>query len=219
LVADNRLENVMMTAKRDYNPFERINDRWPTAGDRVFVCGRDAWPANSASERAYRLGKGYKLAGDTLVANVMGEPRDHDNLIYPILFCYRHYIEISLKELIQKHGPWVGVALDNVDHKLSRLWELFLKIAIAYGNDPSDNAAVAVGSCVGEFAEIDPTSVAFRYARNKRTGELLQLSFGSIDLVNVLDVMNGIANFFECAELEFDHRRDAACELWEAVEE
>lgn len=27
----------MMTEERDYSSFDRINDRWPTVGDRLFV--------------------------------------------------------------------------------------------------------------------------------------------------------------------------------------
>jgi hypothetical protein len=198
-----------MAEKRDYSPFDRVNERWPTKGDRIFSPGGDARPANSIGERNYRLGKGYKLAGDVLVQNFLGEPRDHDNLIYPILYCYRHYIEVTLKEVVEDHGQWVGITLSKKDHNLPELWKLFLQIAVAYHNDPSDDAAVAVSGCINEFAQVDPGSFAFRYARDKKRGGLIPLGFGTIDLVNVLDVMNGIQNFFECADLDFTHKRDA----------
>lgn len=146
-----------------------------------------------------------------LVANFLGEPRDHDNLIYPILYCYRHYIEIALKEIVKDHGQWVGITLSEKDHNLLALWKVFLRIGAAYHNDPSDEAAVAVSDCINEFAQVDPGSFAFRYARDKRSDALIPLRFGTIDLVNVLDVMNGIQNFFECADLDFDHKRDIAC--------
>ena len=201
-----------MPEKRNYSPFDRSNERWPTLGDRIFAPGRDAWPANSIGERVYRLGEGYKLAGDALVQNFLGEANDHDNLIYPILFCYRHYIEIALKEIIEEHGPWVNITLSKKDHKLPELWRLFEQIAIAYDNNPSDDAAQAVSGCIDEFSECDPTSTAFRYATDRQTGALIPLEFGTIDLVNLHDVMNGIANFFECAALDFAHKRDMAME-------
>jgi hypothetical protein len=199
-----------MAEAHDYSPYDHINERWPTNGDRIFSPGRHATPADDVGERAYRLGKGYKLAGDVLVGNFLGEPRDHDNLIYPILYCYRHYIEVALKEIVEKHGQWIGITLSKIDHNLPELWKIFLQIAVAYHNDPSDETVVVVSGCINEFAQVDPGSFAFRYARDKRSGALIPLGFGTIDLVNVLDVMNGIQNFFECADLDFTHKREAA---------
>jgi hypothetical protein len=148
-----------------------------------------------------------------LVQNFLGEARDHDNLMYPILYCYRHYIEIALKEIIEKHGPWVDVSLpEKKDHELPKLWKLFQQFAITYGNDPSYEAAQAVSACIDEFANYDPNGFAFRYATDSRRGALIPLEFGTIDLINLHDVMNGIANFFECAELDFSQQRDAAME-------
>jgi len=199
-----------MAEKRDYSPFDRINGRWPAKGDRIFSPGRDAIPANSVGERVYRLGRGYKLAGDILVGNFLGEPCDHDDLIYPILYCYRHYIEVTLKEIVENYGQSVGITLSKRNHNLPGLWKLFPQIAAAYHNDPSDTAAVAVSDCIHELAQVDSGSFAFRYAQDKRSDALIPLEFGAIDLVNVLDVMNGIQNFFECAGLDFNHKRDMA---------
>jgi hypothetical protein len=176
--------------------------------------GRDAWPAISLGEREYRLAKGYKLAGDTLVYNFLGDHRDYDNLIYPILFCYRHYIELTLKEIVRKYGPWVEALLPaKGNHRLWELWELFLKVTTAFGSDPPSEAAVAVASCIAELEKVDPNNaVAFRYARYNGTNKLIPLEFGTIDLDNLHDVMDGIANFLECAELEFSSQIDARME-------
>ena len=119
-----------MAEQRDYSAFDRFNERWPKKGDRIFSPGRDGWIANSVGERVYRLGKGYKLAGDALVENSLGDANDHDNLIYPILYCYRHYIEIALNEIIEKHGPWLGPSLKEKNHGLRDLWKLFQQTAL-----------------------------------------------------------------------------------------
>ena len=201
-----------MAEKHDYSPFDRFNERWPTKGDRIFSPGRHAWPANSIGERSYRLGIGYKLAGDTLVQNFLGQRNDHDNLIYPILFCYRHYIEITLKGIVAEHGPWVTVTPPKKDHNLADLWKLFLQVAAKYYNDPESEAAQAVSSCIDELSQFDRNSVAFRYATEGKSGALIPLEFGSIDLISLRDVMNGISNFLECAELDFNQKRDLAME-------
>jgi hypothetical protein len=60
-----------------------------------------------------------------------------------------------------------------------------------------------------EMARFDPYSFAFRYSKDKQRGELIRLEFPTIDIANVCEVMNGIANFLECAELDFDSKRDS----------
>lgn len=205
-----------MTTILNFIPPDCSDEPWPMRGDTIFSPGRDATPADHDGERIYRLGKGYKLAADVLVQNFPGEPCDYDNLIYPILYCYRHYIELTLKEIIEEHGRWISVKLGNKDHKLPELWALFLQIAIFYHNDPTDEAALAVSSCIHEFAQVDPGSFSFRYARHKKTNTLIALDFGSIDLLNLHSVMSGIANFFECADLDFTHKRGEALELDDA---
>ena len=86
---------------------------------------------------------------------------------------------------------------------------MFLKIAIAFGNDDSAAEAVAVGNCIDEFVKIDANSTTFRYARDLK-GRIPALPRDGLDLVRLHDVMNGIENFFECADLDFTHKAGLA---------
>ncbi len=71
---------------------------------------------------------------------------------YPILFCYRHGLEISLKTLVPGAPR---------DHPLMTLWAA-LQSRIA-GKYPADQLAW-LGDRIGEFEQVDPRSTAFRYA-------------------------------------------------------
>jgi hypothetical protein len=66
--------------------------------------------------------------------------------------------------------------------------------------DAGDAATVAVGGCIDEFATVDTSSTAFRYACNLNGGTPTLPSDG-LDLVRLHDVMNGIENFTHNAEL------------------
>lgn len=189
--------------------FERFTKRWPEAGDRLLSPGRDTFLAEGAYERSFRLLRGYKRAGDVLVQVALTERYDRDNLIFPALFNYRHYIELALKAIVEEHGTFAGVALGTKNHKLPKLWELFLAITQAFGNNCSDSAAVAVGECITEIDGVDASSTAFRYARNWN-GSTPVLPGNGLDLVRLHDVMNGIENFFECADLDFTCKRENA---------
>jgi hypothetical protein len=55
------------------------------AGDRLLSPGRDAFLAEGAAERSYRLLAGYKQAGDILIQHTLAERYDCDNLFLPAL--------------------------------------------------------------------------------------------------------------------------------------
>jgi hypothetical protein len=146
-----------------YNVFERANERWPKAGDRLLWPGRDTFLAEEADERNYRLLRGYKRAGDILIQNALADRADCQNLVFPALFNYRHYIELALKAIIDDHGEVAGVSLGQRNHKLPELWQLFRTVSAAFGCDCSTEAAIAVGECINEFAAIDAVSVRRRH--------------------------------------------------------
>jgi hypothetical protein len=145
-----------------YDVFSPFTERLPEAGDRLFGPGRDSFFAKEINERKYRLLEGYKRAGDILIENAFADPYDRDNLIFPAIFNFRHYIELALKAIIEEHGPFAGVSIEQKNHKLLELWQLFLGIAAAFGYDCSEATVVAVGRCVDEFATVDAGSTAFR---------------------------------------------------------
>ena len=78
-----------------YDVFSRFTERLPAAGDRLFVRGRDLFLAKEVDERNYRLLQGYKRAGDILIQRALADPYDRDNLVFPAIFNYRHYIELA----------------------------------------------------------------------------------------------------------------------------
>ena len=45
---------------------------------------------------------GYKTAADTLVNQVAADRYTSDTLVYPIVFCYRQYLELLLKALLEE---------------------------------------------------------------------------------------------------------------------
>lgn len=118
--------------------------RWPTAGDRLFApstrrLGDALVGSYSLSSQLY----GYKLAADLLVEHATVERPDRDLLVYPAIFCYRHYLELSLKMIIQEYGPSVGIEPNWKDHGLEKLWPAVRKVLDDYNvsNDTDDIVA------------------------------------------------------------------------------
>jgi hypothetical protein len=78
--------------------------KWPKAGDTPFSASehpqRNAYINRFGHGRLLHMMTGYKLAADILVEKAQtSQHSDRDVLVYPILFNYRHFIELSLKYL------------------------------------------------------------------------------------------------------------------------
>ena len=132
-----------------YDVFSRLTDRWPRADDLLFTPGRGSHLPKDATERNYRLLRGYKKrAGDLLVQAALTDQYDRRSLVFPAIFSYRHYVELALKALVEDHGSYAAVPLGPKNHKLADLWQLFVKIATAFGYDCSDATISGVGKCV-----------------------------------------------------------------------
>ncbi len=48
----------------------------------------------------YQYIAGFRLAAEILVESVTTNHREQDSLIFPIMYNYRHYLELSLKRMI-----------------------------------------------------------------------------------------------------------------------
>ena len=90
---------------------------WPRRGDKLFTSeGSDWW--NKAclthfSDGWWIYATGYKLGADLLVQYVTETHKNQDRLIYPIVFLYRQYLELRLKELIKNGSTIIEESSDR----------------------------------------------------------------------------------------------------------
>jgi hypothetical protein len=119
----------------------------------------------------------YKEAGDRLVGYVLKNTIDLDVLVYPIVFLYRQYIELRLKEIIKEGRALIEDGHGySKNHKIWDLWCTAKKICIkAFENEDYPPKFDYVEHVIKEFYQIDPESFAFRYppqgmARKHSTG-------------------------------------------------
>lgn len=123
----------------------------------------------------------YRDAADHLVERI--ERCELDSLVYPIMFLYRHYLELQLKSLLRNfyllhslqcsyplketlqhlclfHG--IQCRCPQKKHNLVELWDRVRPlIEEMYLQDTEDNKHIEAR--IKEFNQIDPKSLAFRY--------------------------------------------------------
>lgn len=197
--------------------FYELQTPWPQDGDNLFIEGED-WYLNSClhflSDDLGLFITGYKEAADRLVKSIMEDRNDQDSLVYPILFLYRHYLELSLKRLIREGNrlldnpsPWgdIGFPTDARSHNLLSLWDECKKILEQMGAKHADlkipdQDLKAVSNLLAQFSQQDSISYAARYPTDKKNSP----SFPNLDVINVrnlAEVMEKIAAFFDAENI------------------
>lgn len=183
--------------------------KWPKKGDRLLRAEDDWHRAVTFSEheisRQVHIWDGYMQAGALLVEECQSNERAlRHGLVYPILFCYRHGLELAIKWIIDQYGRYADLPKeDYTHHNLWLLWKACKKIILEVGSDGGMDSIVAVEQVVKDFHDLDKGSFSFRYSTDKE-GALIRLPNVSFNLTNIKDVMEGVNNLFIGADSQLD---------------
>jgi hypothetical protein len=99
------------------------NYKWPAKGDRLLRAENNWRKAITFDEheiaRHAHIWGGYIRAGAALIDQCEGtdNPLDRHELVYPILFCYRHGLELAMKWIIGRYGRFAGISRDEPQHQ------------------------------------------------------------------------------------------------------
>jgi hypothetical protein len=181
----------------DYGAFGKFT--WPEVGDQVVIKPSAENAAGfivpDKHSRLVHLERGYYEAADLLVGRaIAGDRLDKSTLVYPILFLYRHALELSLKYILETYGRYAGESPNRTSHDPTTLWEAVRNI-LKWANTNRTDADQVVEDFIKQFSRVDPGSMSFRYSVDKG-GSLMAIKFDEIDLENLQSVMASIRNYF-----------------------
>ncbi|MEW5682528.1 MAG: hypothetical protein AB1780_09090 [Pseudomonadota bacterium] len=141
---------------------------------------------------------GYKEAGDSLVNSVADRSGTADSLIFPIVFLYRHYIELRLKSLLHDGNRLLDLEhKQKSEHQLSKLWPKVRDILVELWPDGSKDGLVAFDSLINQFEKVDPRSTTFRYPKDFDGNNSLQMDSPRVNLRNLKEVVGAMAIILE----------------------
>ena len=185
--------------------------RWPRKGDRLLQTCQESKEgarfSNDSTSRNSHIWDGNMTAGAILIGACEEDSYQGLTLIYPILFNYRHAIELAMKWIIEKYGRLSTARVgDFKHHDLWTLWHLCKRIIVELGSE--DEAIPAVEQIIKDFHDLDSSGQAFRYADSKARTPLLLPDY-PIDLTQTRDVMQGLAHFFEGVDAQLDDAKQA----------
>ncbi len=139
----------------------------------------DDWETNASVSGAtdYAYAEGYRLAGRIVADHVIQNRWDADFLVYPIVFLYRHNVELQLKRLIPMGAFLVNHVISEADqkvlqssHRLNQLWALLepiLRKATKEAFKMTSADIDGIGWYVRQLHDIDEGSFSFRYMVTK----------------------------------------------------
>ena len=181
---------------------------------------------------------GYKEAADQLVAG-MGTGQSTDAyLAYPVMFLYRHYLELRLKEIVIGLKELGALSVDfgrfnlrpqlpdpeERGHRLAYFWNDML--SYWFGAIEEDLVAGIVleeleptydivGERISELDEIDRSSEVFRYPVDNKGKPHRIITLSLRELSHVKDVMNAIAYHLDTISGSVYESKEELKELYE----
>jgi len=188
-----------------------LEQRFPKSGDVLFKPTRGPGPKlvtdpigfrnfnenSKSSEGLHMYEHGYKQAADMLCQKAIDEYPMH-TLVFPLVFLYRHYVELSLKLILLDASRFISdVSPPRPEHDLYKLWKEAKKTLPVVWPEVQPEQVEAVEACVIEMSEHDRNSEAFRYPFDTKSNLHLE-KLHSVDLRNLKDVMDGIGSFLYC---------------------
>jgi len=120
---------------------------------------------NSYNEPITLYSAGYKEAARRLTERALNESGSIDILVFPIIFLYRHYLELKLKEIILNGTDLLySNPIITTGHSFSNLWNLANPLIEEVYKDEKDKEPLQLlKHVINEFIKIDQNSIAFRY--------------------------------------------------------
>jgi len=142
---------------------------------------------------------GYFEAGSIIVSSLLSDRSMLDVVIYPLVFAYRHGIELSLKDLaVQLPLVWDEESEVRLTHVLSDNWEsikTYLKREQEF--DPENTLIDQVDTILKDFLEIDETGQVFRYPTDRRGLNHLDGKVSAINVIVFQQAMGTVSKTFE----------------------
>jgi len=196
----------------------------PNAADRLFPRAAEehghARIVHDAVGGWFVYSSGYKDAADIVVNQLKQSQRQQDFLVYPVMFLYRHYLELTIKGLIVVAWRLLDIAAEDdlQTHDIRHYWAMCQTLLREISPGDSVEEQTQIGRLIDEFCKHDASSFAFRYPvtkPDKRTKEraLTLDALHIVDLQNVQGVIAKIAVFLSGAEVQIAYYMDCKSDM------
>ena len=183
--------------------------RYPRKGDQLVEEGGDVRTlfGDWIKGKWFSYADGYKTAADLLVEKIEGHAPE-DILVLPIVFMYRHHVELKLKYIITALDILSQTQIPNlITHNLISLWNYIKDHLGCIRGGPFDTEMMSsLDRLIAELSNLDPDSYRFRYSHDTKFNE--NDIPRSINLSHFKATMQILSNGLSLIESGIDYERD-----------
>jgi hypothetical protein len=167
----------------------------------------------------------FKVAADMILdSHLAAKGPHHDILLFPVLYLYRHCIELKLKDLLLlgiRTGFFDEKTADRIldekegiigEHRLCALWNK-TKEFLAH-HDQNDTELKVAESIINNLHQIDPDGQTLRYDHVKGTLQLRRPNYGDVkanypvynipETIDIANLRQTMDSFYEYLEGNYD---------------
>ena len=192
----------------------------PQREDVLFAADDTLWKANACIARGDELfyREGYRRGARLLAECVCRQASEQDFLIFPIVYLYRHHVELALKRLLPVVAGLAGedpspkCVKDLEKHRIDELWNncRHLLNTEKFGKEVRFHleAMDGIDSYIRQLSDIDPDSQAFRFPRRKTGDVTLPEGLTHINVAVFSDYMESLCSYLDDLCSWLDHVRE-----------
>lgn len=139
----------------------------------------------------------YRTAAEELI-ELTGQ---HDLLLFPIMFCYRQYLELVLKNICYQNMSKEDYEkfIKKSSHNLIKIWSSSLK----YLNNVDAEGKDLIDQIIKIFDCLDENSFTFRYEFDKKNNKSIKQDKLAINMFELKKIMDTVDNYIKFTYDEF----------------
>ena len=130
--------------------------------------------------------------------------KEQNYLIYPIVYLYRHHIELALKNLIILSLDLLNMEIEThiTGHKIDKLWKklkpLLNPVCESANNSPFPIEDLdGIDSYISQIADYDPDGQRFRYSVDIKGGNSIKQNTKLINIRVFADALEKLSNYLD----------------------
>jgi hypothetical protein len=154
---------------------------------------------------------GFRDGAEAILETLERQEHGQDVLVYPLVYCLRHAVELALKMVIRGARHLLDEQGDFPDgHRLHYLWDTARPLLEQIWKDDK-RSFDRVASVVGDLTVIDPEGEGFRYplttkkkAVENRRVPTIDPQLRNLDLRKLFDDVSEVLNLLDGADTGLD---------------